>query len=98
VQRHPCNGRKALYGLGGSAYGIEGMPPGQGSELLLTLRRHATQAKFCSHYKLLPGDVLIWDNLSVMHRATPISYSDAPGERRENYRISVKGLPDELAV
>ena len=98
VQRHPCNGRKALYGLGGSAYGIEGMPPEQGSELLLTLRRHATQAKFCSRYKLLPGDVLIWDNLSVMHRATPISYSDAPGERRENYRISVKGLPDELAV
>lgn len=98
VQRHPLIGREALYGLGGSAYGIEGLSAQEGAELLLTLRRYATQPQFCSSYKLMPGDVLIWDNLSVMHRATPISYSDAPGERRENYRISLKGLPAELAA
>jgi taurine dioxygenase len=93
VQHHPVNGRKALYGLGGSAYGIEGLPDEEGSALLLALRRHAAQPQFCASYKLLPNDVLIWDNYSVMHRATPIAYSDRPGERRENYRISLKGLP-----
>ena len=93
VQRHPANGRKALYGLGGSPYAVAHMPEEEGARLLLDLRRHATQAEYCSRYKLMPGDVLIWDNYSVMHRATPIDYSDQPGARRENYRISVKGLP-----
>ena len=93
VQRHPANGRKGLYGLGGSPYAVAQMPEEDGARLLLDLRRHATQAEYCSRYKLMPGDVLIWDNYSVMHRATPIDYSDEPGARRENYRISVKGLP-----
>lgn len=93
VRRHPANGRKALYGLGGSPYAVAQTPEEDGARLLLDLRRHATQAEYCSRYKLMPGDVLIWDNYSVMHRATPIDYSDQPGARRENYRISVKGLP-----
>lgn len=46
----------------------------------------------------MPGDVLLWDNLSVMHRATPIEYSDAPVKARLNYRVSLKGLPDLLAA
>ena len=54
--------------------------------------------RFCAEFKAEAGDVLIWDNLATLHRATPIGYSDAPGERRENYRISVKGLPGELAT
>jgi len=96
VRAHPVTGRKALYGLGGSAYGIEGMSDEEGGELVLELRRYAIQDQFRSSCKLMPGDVLIWDNCSVMHRATPISYSDAPGERRLNYRISLKGVPTFL--
>jgi len=94
VVEHPIAHRPALYGLGGSCYGIKGMDEEEGAELLLKLRRYATQERFLSECKLMPGDVLIWDNLSLMHRATPIEYSDEPGERRLNYRISLKGLPD----
>jgi alpha-ketoglutarate-dependent taurine dioxygenase len=94
VQIHPLTGKKALYGLGGSCYGIAGMNEAEGAQLLLKLRRYAVQDRFCSSYKLMPGDVLIWDNLSVMHRATPIEYTDEPHQRRLNYRISVKGHPD----
>lgn len=93
VARHPVNGRQALYGLGGSAYGIEGMEEQEGTELILELRRYAAQDRFVSRYKLMPGDLLIWDNFSVMHRATPIEYTDEPGRTRLNYRISVKGVP-----
>jgi len=96
VRIHPVDGRKALYGLGGSAFAIEGLSPEEGRALILDLRRHATQPHFCASYKLMPGDILIWDNLSAMHRATPIEYSDAPGCRRLNYRISLKGLPPLL--
>jgi len=93
VNRHPLTGRKALYGLGGSCYGIEGLPEAEGAELLLDLRRYVTQERFRAAYKLMPGDVMIWDNFSVIHRATPIAFSDEPGERRLNYRISLKGRP-----
>lgn len=94
VARHPVNGRKAFYGLGGSAYKIEGMSDADGAELLLELRRYVTQDRFIARHKLMPNEVLIWDNFSVMHRATPIEYSDEPGRRRLNYRISVKGMPE----
>lgn len=100
IARHPVSSRKALYGLGGSCCGIEGMEDEVANELLLDLRRYATQERFVSEYRLQPGDILIWDNFSVMHRATPIEYTDEPGKRRLNYRISVKGVPsfaDELA-
>lgn len=94
VARHPVSGRRALYGLGGSAYGIVGWSAEEGGELIIQLRRHATQERFRSHHKLMPGEVLIWDNFGVMHRATPIEYTDEPGRRRLNYRISLKGVPD----
>lgn len=95
VRHHPVNGRRALYGLGGSCYGIEGMAQDEGGEFLLDMRRYVTQDRFRRNYKLMPGDVLIWDNFSVMHRATPIDFTDEPGRRRLNYRISLKGVPGE---
>lgn len=36
---------------------------------------------------------MLWDNLSVMHRAIFIDYSDDPAMARLNYGISLKGLP-----
>ena len=39
------------------------------------------------------GDLLIWDNLQTMHRATDIEFSNEEGKRRMLYRISAKGLP-----
>ena len=98
VAKHPVTGRRALYGLGGSCFEVEGMSFEESNAFLLDLRRYATQEKFVSRYKLMPGDVLIWDNFSVMHRATAIEYTDEPGRRRLNYRISVKGAPDFAAA
>jgi alpha-ketoglutarate-dependent taurine dioxygenase len=98
VRRHPVTGRKGLYGLGGSAFAIVGMPARDGQALIADLKQHVTQDRFVQSHKLMPGEILLWDNFSVMHRATPIAYSDAPEEARLNYRISVKGLPPGIAV
>lgn len=94
VYRHPVTGRKSLYALGGSAFEVADLPPEEGEALLAELKAHATQAQFVQSYKLMPGEILLWDNFSVMHRATPIDYTDEPEARRLNYRISVKGVPD----
>ncbi len=98
IAQHPVTGRCALYGLGGSCFEVEGMSSEESKAFLLDLRRYATQEKFVARHKLMPGEVMIWDNFSVLHRATPIEYTDEPGRRRLNYRISVKGAPDFAAA
>jgi taurine dioxygenase len=98
VRRHLITGRKALYGLGGTPYEIIGMEREAGQALIAELKAHATQDRYVQHYKLMPGEVLLWDNFSVMHRATPIDYTDEPEAKRLNYRISVKGAPKFMAA
>lgn len=93
VIRHPVTGRKALYAVSGSAYGIVGMSENEGEALLLELKRHAIQERFRLKVKAEVGDILIWDNFATMHSATALEYSAAEGKRRLLYRISTTGLP-----
>lgn len=92
VRRHPVTGAKALF-LSGSAFAIDGMDKAEARVLINELRSHATRPEFTTSYKVLPGDIFLWDNFATMHRATPLEYSDEDGERRLLYRISTKGLP-----
>jgi len=57
VRRHPVTGRKALYAVSGSSFGIEGMPQDEAIDLLDELRDHATQEKY--QYRLKYGSA-IW--------------------------------------
>src|SRR5205809_3920175 len=45
ARKHPVTGRKALYSVSGSSFGIEGMPEDEAVSLLDELKRHATQQK-----------------------------------------------------
>lgn len=92
VVRHPVTGRRALF-TSGTACGIEGMDQEAAMALIHFLRAHITQRQFRISYKVLPGDIVLWDNYSTVHSATPVAYSDAEGERRLLYRISTKGMP-----
>jgi taurine dioxygenase len=92
VMRHPVTGARALF-LSGSAFGIDGMGKADARALINELRTHATRPEFTTSYKVIPGDIFLWDNFATMHRATPIGYSDEDGKRRLLYRISTKGLP-----
>jgi alpha-ketoglutarate-dependent taurine dioxygenase len=86
VRSHPVTGRKALYAVSGSSFGIEGMPDGDAIALLDELKRHATQPKYVYRLKYGVGDVVIWDNASLLHSATLIDPADA----RTLWRITVK--------
>ena len=47
------------------------MADGEASVLLEELNAFATQPKFVFAHRWRVGDVVIWDNLATMHRATP---------------------------
>ena len=67
---HPLTGRKALYSVSGSSFGIEGMPEDEAFELLDELKRHATQPQFQYSLTYGVGDVVVWDNAALLHSAT----------------------------
>ena len=67
---HPETGRKALF-MGMHASHIEGMPLEKGRARIIELEEHATQEKFCHRHTWQKGDVLMWDNRCLLHRADP---------------------------
>ena len=69
VRRHPYTGRKSLYAVSGSSFGIEGMDEREGVALLDELKGEATAPELCFTPRYLPGDVIVWDNCSLLHRA-----------------------------
>ena len=86
VRRHPVTGRKALYAVSGSSFGIEGMARDESRALLGELARHATQGKYQLRLKYGVGDLVIWDNASLLHSATLTD----PEDPRTLWRITVK--------
>ena len=92
VMWHPVTGRKAIF-TSGTAYAVDGMDPAEATELIRFLRQQVVRPEFRTEYKVVPGDIVLWDNFSTVHRAAPIEYSNEPGKRRLLYRISTKGLP-----
>jgi taurine dioxygenase len=86
VRAHPVTGRKALYAVSGSSYGIVGMPEDEAVALLDELAAHATQPKYVLSYGYRVGDLVIWDNASLLHSATLTD----PNDPRTLWRITIK--------
>lgn len=82
---HPVTGRKSLYAVSGSSFGIVGMPEDEARELLDELAAHSTQPKYQLRFKYGVGDIVVWDNASLLHSATLIDLNDA----RTLWRITV---------
>jgi taurine dioxygenase len=74
---HPITGRKALYAVSGSSFGIVGMPDDEARCLLDELATHATQGKYQLSFHYGVGDIVVWDNAALLHSATLIDPNDA---------------------
>jgi taurine dioxygenase len=88
VHTHRDNGRKALYLNPVRIESIEGMADDDALALVDELMQHATQPKYEYRHQWRPGDMVIWDNRSVMHQANP-DYD--MNERRYLYRLMLNG-------
>jgi taurine dioxygenase len=88
VRTHPDNGRKALYLNPVRMEAIVGMEDDDALQLIAELMAHATQKKFEYRHQWRHGDMVIWDNRSVMHQANA-DYD--MNERRFLYRLMLKG-------
>jgi len=86
ARKHPVTGRTALYAVSGSSFGIEGVAEAEARALLDELKRHATLDRYRFRLTYGVGDVVIWDNASLLHSATLTDPEDA----RTLWRITIK--------
>ena len=75
VKMHPATGRPALF-IGRHAYGIPGLDPVEADKLLADLVDFACRPPRVYAHRWQPGDVVIWDNRCVLHRARPYDYRE----------------------
>ena len=87
VRTDPKSGRKALFlGRRPNAY-VLGLEVVESETLLDALWSHATQPRFVMCHEWKVGDLLMWNNLSVLHRRDPFD----PKTRRVMHRSQIKG-------
>jgi len=93
IKTHPVTGRKVLY-IGRHAYRIPGMADEDARALLDDLIERSCQEPRVYTHTWKVGDLMIWDNRCVLHRARPYDF----GEPRTLQGTRIAGDPDtELA-
>ena len=89
VRTHPETGEKALYIGTHAAGGVEGMGAAEGMALLSELLAHATRPEFIYTHHWRQGDLIIWDNRALLHRA--LANYEMGKHRRVLHRTVVRG-------
>lgn len=79
LQTHPVSGRAALYLTAPQrCASISGLTEGESAETVRYLFEHSTVEENVLRHSWAPGDVVMWDNRVVMHRA---DHSGVIGDR-----------------
>src|SRR5262249_31162682 len=87
VRTDPASGRRALFlGRRPNSY-IVGLELEESEEILDEVWAHASQPRFAMCHVWQTGDLLMWNNLSVLHRRDPFS----PESRRVMHRTQIRG-------
>jgi taurine dioxygenase len=79
LHQHPVTGRTSLYlSTPQRCVAISGMSPEQSAQRVAYLFEFSTRADNILRHEWAPGDVVMWDNRCVMHRA---EHSGVVGDR-----------------
>ena len=70
IRKHPETGREGLFSCFGYIIGIEGMDDAEATPLLMQLYEWQGREEFHYRHRWAPGMLVMWDNRSVLHRAT----------------------------
>jgi taurine dioxygenase len=88
VRTHPESGRRSIYLNPIRTEAIEGMEEADALALLADLLAHATQPQYEYRHQWRQGDMVMWDNRCLLHKANG-DYD--MGQVRYLYRIMLKG-------
>ena len=88
VRTHPRTGRKCLYVCDGYTHAIDGWTEDESRETLDGLFAHLLDPGFRYRHEWRVGDLLIWDNCAVQHKA---NFDYPPELRRRMQRCTIEG-------
>jgi alpha-ketoglutarate-dependent taurine dioxygenase len=88
VRMHPDSGARALC-LGNHVSHVVGLPQIESRDLIARLTAHATRPYFVYSHRWREGDLMLWDNRCLLHRALP-NYAMGSA-RRVLHRTVVRG-------
>ncbi|MFT4650087.1 MAG: taurine dioxygenase [Flavobacteriales bacterium] len=92
IQTHPVTGRQVFY-LNLDPLEFDGIDNQTGRELLKQVVELASQPEYVYQHRWTPGELIIWDNHSVLHSGTPTVMYES--DRRLMHRSFVYTLPTE---
>ena len=98
VRHHPDTGRPSIWPSPGDMECFEdiesgeAMPPAESAQLLQRLLAPGTQDEFIYSHSWEVGDVIAWDNRSMIHSTETYDYENAS---RHMHLCSMKGPPDQ---
>ena len=76
IWKNPVNGEEALY-FASHTCGVVGMDDDEALALIDELMAFCTQDRFIYTHHWQHGDVLLWDERAMLHRAAPWNYAEA---------------------
>ena len=85
IRKHPETGREGIFGCAGYIVGFDGMDEAEGGALLLELLAWQGRDEFVYAHKWRPNMLVMWDNRSVLHKAT----GGYEGHARLLYRTTI---------
>jgi taurine dioxygenase len=89
IIRHPESGKESLFGCFGYIVAIEGLAEEEGRQLLAELYQWETQEAFQYTHKWQENMLVLWDNRSVLHKAS----GGYDGYDRELHRTTIAAVP-----
>jgi taurine dioxygenase len=95
VRRHPRTGRKALFVNPAYMTGFAELPGEQGRDLMEYLFAHQTRPDLTYAHKWRAGDLLMWQNVGLIHVATPF---DMDRYTRRMHRTTIASSPEEYRL
>ena len=85
ITSHPETGEETIFCSLSYVVGIEGMDEMEAMQFVMELSEWQTRDEFVYRHHWQPGMVILWDNRSVMHKAT----GGYEGHRRELHRTTI---------
>lgn len=87
VLKHPKTGRKALYADPTTLVSIEGLSQSENDRILPLLFEAGGHPSLVYQHKVMPGDVMMWDNGCTMHRRDPMRLDQPRLMKRTTFRL-----------
>ncbi|MBB1244060.1 TauD/TfdA family dioxygenase [Streptomyces durbertensis] len=90
IEKHPVTGIPSLFAPSGSAMSVVGLSDAESDRALDALEEFVLKELPGYTHRYQPGDLVIWDNMSTLHRGTGVSATRNLESSRLLHRINVK--------